>query len=76
MRDTVNVLRRGTPAVGHVHEPFERLARAQAAQLGMPRLALLIYPQDLPGTDGGVVVEARARDVAARAAALLRETGG
>lgn len=71
MRDTVNVLREGVPAVGLVHEPFETLARLAVAQVGMPNAPLLIYPRDLPDREPCDVLERKARDVAARAAAML-----
>ncbi len=64
MRDTVNMVQQGVPAVGLVHKPFEKLARMQAIQLGMPDAPLLIYSQDLPSTDPADFVEKKAQDVA------------
>ncbi len=58
--------------VGLVHEPFEKLARLQAAQLGVPEAPLLVYPQDLPDKDGPEVIETKAREVVTRAKAILR----
>ena len=72
MRDTIEILNRGIPVVGLVHQPFEHLARLQAAQLGVPRLPLLAYPQDLPDQDSAETIERKAREVAVRAASFLR----
>jgi hypothetical protein len=71
VRDTVNMVRQGIPAVGLVHEPFEKLARMQVVQLGMPDAPLLIYPQDLPSKDPPELVQQRAREVAERAMEML-----
>lgn len=71
MRDTVNLFNQGVPVVGLVHEPFEKLARLQAAQLGVPNAPIFAYPQDLPDKDSVEVVGARAREAAARAARFL-----
>lgn len=66
MRDTVNMVRQGVPSIGLVHEPFEKLARMQAVQLGMPDAPILIYPQDLPSSDSPELVQQRAQEVAMR----------
>lgn len=66
MRDTVNMVRQGVPSIGLVHEPFEKLARMQAVQLGMPDAPILIYPQDLPSSDSPELVQQRAQEVAVR----------
>jgi hypothetical protein len=71
VRDTVNVIREGIPAVALVHEPFAMLARLQVAQVGMPDAPLLIYPRDLPDQEPPAALAHKAEDVAARAAALL-----
>ncbi|MBI1733942.1 MAG: hypothetical protein HYR51_02100 [Candidatus Rokubacteria bacterium] len=71
MRDTVNVIREGVPAVALVHEPFAMLARLQVAQVGMPDAPVLIYARDLPDKEPADVVERKAHEVAERAAALL-----
>jgi hypothetical protein len=71
VRDTVNMVRQGIPAVGLVHEPFEKLARLQVAQLGMPDAPLLIYPQDLPSKDAPELVQNKAREVAARVLGIV-----
>ena len=71
MRDTVNVIRAGVPAVALVHEPFETLARLQVAQVGMPDAPLLIYARDLPDQEPPDVLERKAEEVAGRAAGLL-----
>lgn len=71
MRDTVNMLQQGVPAVGLVHEPFEKLAKMQAVQLGMPDAPLLIYPQDLPSKDAAELVQKKAHEVCERLAGML-----
>ena len=63
MRDTVNVLREGVPAVALVHEPFRRLAHMAAAQVGMPGAPLLIYPRDLVAEESPADLEAKALEV-------------
>lgn len=74
MRDTVNMTRKGVPAVGLVQTPFEKLARTHAKQLGMPDIVLLIYKQDLPSTDTPTDVSAKAEDVVHRMSDLLVES--
>ena len=71
MRDTVNVIREGVPAVALVHEPFAMLARLQVAQVGMPDAPLLIYPRDLPDQEPPDALQRKAEDVASRAAKFL-----
>jgi hypothetical protein len=71
VRDTVNVIREGVPAVGLVHEPFTTLARLQVAQVGMPDAPVLIYARDLPDQEAPDAVERKAHEVADRAAAFL-----
>ena len=75
MRDTVNVIREGVPAVALVHAPFATLAQLQAAQVGMPDVPLLIYERDLPGEEPPHVLEKKADAVADRAAVLLLAAG-
>ena len=76
MRDTVNMVQQGVPAVGLVHKPFEKLAKMQAVQLGMPDAPLLIYPQDLPSKDPADQVQKKAEEVAERVIdMLLSQTG-
>ncbi len=75
MRDTVNVIREGVPAVALVHEPFATLARLQIAQVGMPDAPLLIYARDLPEQEPRQVLEKKAEDVAGRAAVFLLALG-
>lgn len=65
------MVQQGVPAVGLVHQPFEKLAKMQAVQLGMPEAPLLIYPQDLPSKDPADVVRTKAEEVSERAGALL-----
>jgi hypothetical protein len=71
VRDTVNVIREGVPAVALVHEPFAMLAQLQVAQVGMPDAPLLIYPRDLPEQEPPDVLERKAAGVADRAAGFL-----
>ena len=65
------MVRQGIPAVGLVHEPFEKLARMQVVQLGMPDAPILIYPQDLPSKDSPDLVQKKAREVAERVMDML-----
>jgi hypothetical protein len=70
------MVQQGVPAVGLVHKPFEKLARMQAIQLGMPDAPLLIYPQDLPSQDPADLVQKKAEEVAERVVdMLLSQTG-
>ena len=75
MRDTVNMLREGVPAVALVHQPFAMLAQLQIAQVGMPDAPLLIYERDLPDQEPPHVLEKKAEAVAERAAAFLLAAG-
>lgn len=75
MRDTVNVLREGVPAVGLVHEPFVTLSRLAVAQVGMPDAPVLGYPRDLVSQETEEQLERKARMVAERAAAMLLSVG-
>lgn len=76
MRDTVNMVQQGVPAVGLIHKPFEKLARMQAVQLGMPDAPLLIYPQDLPSKDPAELVQKKAEEVAERVINMLLSQHG
>jgi len=71
VRDTVNLIRAGVPAVALVHDPFATLARLQVAQVGMPDAPLLLYARDLPDQEPPAVLERKAEEVAERAAGLL-----
>jgi hypothetical protein len=71
VRDTVNLLREGIPAVALVHEPFRRLARMAAGHVGMPDAPLLIYPRDLVAEETPEDLEAKACEVAAEAARMI-----
>jgi hypothetical protein len=75
VRDTVNMLREGIPAVALVHEPFRRLAHMAAGQVGMPGAPLLIYPRDLVAEETPDDLEAKACEVAADAAAMILNVG-
>ena len=76
MRDTVNMVQQGVPAIGLIHKPFEKLAQMQAVQLGMPDAPLLIYPQDLPSKDSPDLVQQKAEEIAERVIGmLLSQTG-
>ena len=72
MRDTVNVIREGVPAVALVHEPFRRLAHMAATQVGMANAPLLIYPRDLVAEETPEDLEKKAHEVAAQAVELLK----
>jgi hypothetical protein len=71
VRDTVNILREGVPAVALVHEPFRRLAHMAAGQVGMADAPLLIYPRDLVSEETPEQLEDKARQVAQQAVQLL-----
>ncbi len=75
MRDTVNVIREGVPAIGLVHDPFAALARMAVKQVGMPDAPLLIYPRDLVSEESPEELEAKACEVAERAAVMLLRVG-
>ena len=75
MRDTVNMLREGVPAVALVHEPFRRLAHMAAGQVGMPDAPLLIYPRDLVSEETPEDLERKACEVADQAVELLLAAG-
>ncbi len=75
MRDTVNMLREGIPAVALVHEPFRRLAHMAAGQVGMPNAPLLIYPRDLVAEETPEDLEAKAREVAEEGAKMILSVG-
>lgn len=65
------MVQQGVPCVGLVHKPFEKLAKMQAVQLGMPDAPLLIYPQDLPSKDPADFVQKKAEQITEQVAALL-----
>ena len=71
MRDTVNMVQQGIPAVGLIHKPFEKLARMQARQLGMPDAPLFMYSQDLPSKDSPDLVQQKAEDIAEQAIEIM-----
>jgi hypothetical protein len=75
VRDTVNVIRAGVPAVALVHEPFRRLAQMAASQVGMANAPLLIYPRDLIGEETLEQLEQKASEVAEQAVPLLLAVG-
>lgn len=71
MRDAVALTRLGTPNVVLVHEPFAYQAKVQAKQLGMPDLAILVYPQDMPAMDSQEKVTQKAHEVLERIPGML-----
>ena len=75
MRDTVNLLREGVPAVALVHEPFRRLAHMAAAQVGMPEAPLLIYPRDLVSEESLEQLQEKAHSALDEAMRLLLKVG-
>lgn len=74
MRDTANMIKQGVPSVVFVHEPFEKLARAQMRQLGiedsMPYV--ITYPVDRPSADPPEFVKQKALEQARRIPEFLR----
>ena len=75
MRDTVNILREGVPAVALIHEPFRRLAHMAAGQVGMASAPLLIYPRDLVSEETPEQLGQKAAEVAQQAVDLLLRVG-
>ena len=71
MRDTVNLAQQGVPVIGLIHQPFEKLARMQAKQLGMPDAPLFMYSQDLPSKDSADLVLQKAEDIAEQAIEIM-----
>ena len=71
MRDTVNLAQQGVPVIGLIHQPFEKLARMQAKQLGMPDAPLFMYSQDLPSEDSADLVQKKAEDIAEQAISIM-----
>jgi hypothetical protein len=49
VRDGISLTQAGHPTVVFVHDVFERAARAQASELGLPDLKIHVYPQFKPG---------------------------
>lgn len=45
MRDGIQLVKAGIPAIVFAYDHFERAARAQAKGLGVPDLRLYVYPQ-------------------------------
>jgi len=75
VRDTVNLIRAGVPAVALVHEPFRLLSRMAARQVGMPDAPVLIYPRDLVSEETVADLEHKAAEVAEMAVPLLLGVG-
>jgi hypothetical protein len=71
VRDTVNLAQQGVPVIGLIHQPFEKLARMQAIQLGMPDAPLFMYSQDLPSKDSAELVQKKAEDIAEQAISIM-----
>ena len=71
MRDTVNLAQQGVPVIGLIHQPFEKLARMQAKQLGMLDAPLFMYSQDLPSKDSADLVLQKAEDIAEQAIDIM-----
>ena len=71
MRDTVNLAQQGIPVIGLIHQPFEKLARMQAKQLGMPDAPLFMYSQDLPSKDSADLVLQKAEAIAEQAIEIM-----
>ena len=71
MRDAVNLVKAGHPAVLFVNGPFERAARAQAKGLGEPDLNIYVFPQYEPGKLSSTLEEEKAVKASAEFPALL-----
>jgi hypothetical protein len=54
----------GIPSVVFVHEPFERLARAQMRQLGIEdsKPFVIVYPVDRPSADSQETLRKKAKE--------------
>lgn len=65
------MVQQGVPTVGLVHKPFEKLAKMQAVQLGMPDAPLLIYAQDLPSKDPADLVQKKAEEISELVVGML-----
>jgi len=76
VRDTVNMVQQGIPSVGFIHQPFEKLAKMQATQLGMPEAPLLIYSQDLPSKDPADFVQKKAEEISEIISGMLLSQRG
>ncbi len=74
MRDTVNMVKLGVPSVVFVHEPFEKLARAQMRQLGIEdsKPFVIVYPVDRPSADSPEAVRKKATEQLRRMSDLLK----
>ena len=74
MRDTVNMVKLGVPSVVFVHEPFEKLARAQMRQLGIEdsKPFVMVYPVDRPSADSPEAVRKKATEQLRRISDLLK----
>ena len=71
MRDASSAHREGLPVVVLVHTPFAAFARAQAAVVGLPDSAILVYPQDSLARDTDDEILVRAVEVAGRVRTML-----
>ena len=60
----MNMRNLGIPAVGLVHETFEKLAKLTLKQLGKPDLPIIYYKQDLPGVETPGEISTKANGVA------------
>ncbi len=74
MRDTVNMVKLGVPSVVFVHEPFEKLARAQMRQLGIEdsKPFVIVYPVDRPSADSPEAVRKKATEQLRHISDLLK----
>ena len=71
MRDGINLIKAGHPAIVFVYDNFERVARAQAAILGVPDLKFYVYEQYQPGGDALPKEEAKGEIAAEEFSRLL-----
>lgn len=70
------MVQQGVPSIGFIHKPFEKLAKMQAVQLGMPDAPLLIYPQDLPSKDPADFVQKNAEEISELISGMLLSQRG
>lgn len=81
VRDGVNVLKAGRPAVVLVHEPFERLARIQFEIQGVldvdgvDEVPILVYERDLIDRDDPTKMRRKAEGVAERVIEMVMTQG-
>jgi len=68
------MIKQGIPSIVFVHEPFEKLARAQMRQLGIDdsKPFVIVYPVDRPSADSPDFVREKAKEQVRRIPEFLR----